>query len=163
MQDSVREGGILGVVLICVAMGVGTVLVHHAGLQAIARHAAARRRRPGAAMLGVIFGIFAVHLVEIALYAAAFYLAVKGLRLGRLVGQVAGTDLEILYFSAETYTTLGFGDIVPDGPLRLLASFEPLNGLILLGWSASFMHVEMQRLAAPAVEVDLAAPPGGPR
>ena len=27
-----------------------------------------------------------------------------------------GADLELLYFSAETYTSLGFGDIIPSGP-----------------------------------------------
>jgi hypothetical protein len=34
---------------------------------------------------------------------------------------------------------------VPEGPLRLLASFEPLNGLILIAWSGSFTYLEVQR------------------
>ena len=50
-----------------------------------------------------------------------------------------------LYFSAETFTSLGFGDIVPTGSLRLLAGFEALNGLLLIGWSASYIYISMER------------------
>jgi len=50
-----------------------------------------------------------------------------------------------LYFSAETYTSLGFGDLTPAGPLRLLSGVEALNGLVLIGWSASFTYIAMER------------------
>jgi len=50
-----------------------------------------------------------------------------------------------MYFSAETYTSLGFGDITPVGPIRLLAGIEALNGLLLIGWSASFTYIAMER------------------
>lgn len=50
-----------------------------------------------------------------------------------------------LYFSAETYTSLGYGDVVPGGALRLLAGMEALNGLLLIGWSASFIYIAMER------------------
>jgi hypothetical protein len=134
----------LDVAAICLLIGAVTTLLHHEGLHAIGRHAA-QVERTRLVMLGVIFGIFALHLVEIGLYSGACAVAVDLLHLGRLVGDVEGTNLEVLYFSAETFTTLGFGDIVPEGSLRLLAGFESLNGLILLGWSASFVYVEVQR------------------
>ena len=64
--------------------------------------------------------------------------------LGTLGG--AGSSLaDEAYFSAETYTSLGFGDVVPNGSLRLLAGIEALNGLLMIGWSASFLFIEMQR------------------
>jgi Ion channel len=134
------------VIAICAATGLATVLLHHAGLLRIS--ALALRFAPGRAgtvMLGVVAGIFLLHLAEIGIYSAAIGVAIDALHLGRLVGDVDGSNLELLYFSAETYTSLGFGDILPSGPMRLLASFEPLNGLILLGWSASFVHVEVDR------------------
>lgn len=140
----------LEILLVIVAIGVSTILLHHQGLGLIARYIAGRRDHRRRLILSVILGIFILHLVEIALYALTFLVAIELLRLGQLVGNVAGTDLELLYFAAETYTGLGFGDIVPEGHLRLLASFEPLNGMILLGWSASFIYVEMQRLGAPS-------------
>lgn len=57
-----------------------------------------------------------------------------------------------LYFSAETYTSLGFGDLTPNGPVRLLAGVEALNGLLLIGWSASFTYLCMERFWSPADE-----------
>jgi hypothetical protein len=130
---------------LCLVVGLSTVLLHFEGLRAIDRLAASGTRRSRATVLCVILGILWLHLAEIGLYAGAFVLAADVLRLGRLAGDVDGTGLEYLYFSAETFTTLGFGDIVPEGPLRLLASFEPLNGLILIAWSGSFTYLEVQR------------------
>src|SRR3954466_5943944 len=121
------------IVLICLTVAVTTVVVHQEGLTAIARLARRVEGRHSRAMvLGVIFGILGLHLLEIGIYSAAYDAAADLFHLGRLVGDVEGTDLEYFYFSAETFTTLGFGDIVPEGPMRLLASFEPLNGLILV-------------------------------
>jgi hypothetical protein len=135
-------------ILLCVAVGVATVLLHQEGLRRLER-VAARVEHVGRharwVMLAAVLGIFGLHLLEIGIYAGAYAVAADLLHLGHLVGDVTGSDLEFVYFSAETYTSLGFGDIVPEGVMRLLASFEPLNGLILLGWSASFIHVEVQR------------------
>ncbi len=39
---------------------------------------------------------------------------------------------------------MGFGDIVPTGPLRFVCGVEALNGLLLIGWSASFTYVFME-------------------
>ena len=52
---------------------------------------------------------------------------------------------DILYFSLTTYTSLGYGDIVPLGPSRLLAGVEALVGLVLIAWTASFTYFEMRR------------------
>jgi hypothetical protein len=48
-----------------------------------------------------------------------------------------------------TYTTLGFGDIVPVGPVRFLTSVEALTGFVLITWSASFTYLEMNRFWKP--------------
>ena len=39
---------------------------------------------------------------------------------------------------------MGFGDITPEGPLRLLTAAEALVGLVLITWSASFTFLIMQ-------------------
>jgi hypothetical protein len=44
---------------------------------------------------------------------------------------------------------LGYGDVVPHGPLRLLAGVEALTGLLMIGWSASFTYVSMARFWTP--------------
>ena len=136
------------IIMLCVAVGVATVLLHQEGLRRLERVAASVEhvgRHARWMMLAAVLGIYGLHLLEIGIYAGAYAVATDLLHLGHLVGDVTGSDLEFVYFSAETYTSLGFGDIVPEGVMRLLASFEPLNGLILLGWSASYIYVEVQR------------------
>ena len=49
------------------------------------------------------------------------------------------------YFSAMTFTTVGFGDVYPLVPVRFLAGTETLTGLVLVTWSASFTFLEMAR------------------
>ncbi len=44
-----------------------------------------------------------------------------------------GGFLSALYFSAVTATSVGYGDIVPTGPARVLAIIESAAGLILFG------------------------------
>jgi hypothetical protein len=53
-----------------------------------------------------------------------------------------------LYFSAETYTSLGYGDLVPHASLRMLAGMEALNGLLLIGWSSSTIYIAMEKFWA---------------
>jgi len=45
---------------------------------------------------------------------------------------------------AAVYTTVGFGDITPEGPMRILVCIEALAGLVLITWSASFTFLVMQ-------------------
>ena len=44
-----------------------------------------------------------------------------------------------LYFAAISYTTLGFGDVLIEGPWRLLSGACAANGLLLFGLSAAFL------------------------
>jgi Ion channel len=96
-------------------------------------------------LLVVIFGAFAAHFIEISVYGSAIYFLVQDLGFGSLKGLSGFTFENCLYFSAETYTSLGFGDVAPTGPLRLLSGVETLNGLLLIGWSASFAYIAMER------------------
>lgn len=99
----------------------------------------------------VMASIFACHIVCIWIYGLAFWLLQHHSNLGRLVGEsvnkgIYGTDLfSMVYYSTITYTSLGFGDIVPTGGFRLLSGIEVLNGLVLIGWTVSFAFLAMQR------------------
>ena len=96
--------------------------------------------------MGVILGTLVAHIAEMALYGAVLYALIAGLGIGHLGGRGAPSLATCMYFSAETYTSLGFGDLTPVGPVRLLAGIEALNGLLLIGWSASFTYMSMERL-----------------
>jgi Ion channel len=108
-------------------------------------------RLPGMALpdrfklLVVIAVAFVAHAVEIVLYAMAVYVLVGYLGAGDLAGSAGSLFEACLYFSAQTYTSLGFGDVSPTGPVRFLAGVEALNGLLLIGWTASFTYISMER------------------
>jgi hypothetical protein len=96
-------------------------------------------------ILVVLAVVVAAHLIEASLYATAYYVMQTHLELGKLVGHLEGDVLDFFYFSIATYTTLGIGDVHPSGAMRLLAGVEALNGLVLIGWSASFTYLTMER------------------
>jgi hypothetical protein len=96
-------------------------------------------------LLFVIISAFFAHAAEIALYGVAFYTLTRYLGGSAHVGRLGSSLANSLYFSAETYTSLGFGDFTPVGPLRLLTGGEALNGLLLIGWSASFTYISMEK------------------
>ena len=102
-------------------------------------------------LLLVTFCLFAVHLIEVLLYAVALSL-LDWFGYGDLVGAVdkgPSWFFDHFYFSIASYTTLGIGDIVPVGPIRLIAGVEALNGLVLIAWSASFTYLAMERRWGP--------------
>jgi hypothetical protein len=101
----------------------------------------ARRAKVLVAMLGAIGS----HVLHIALFAAAYYFLRDSLGLGGLGGQFHDVFSSYLYFSAETYTSLGFGDIYPLGQIRMVVGIEALTGLLMISWTASFTYFEMSR------------------
>src|SRR5262245_61628002 len=66
----------------------------------------------------------AAHLIQIALWAAAFV----------MVGALPSFD-RALYYSAQSYTALGYGDVMVSEQWLLLGPLESINGLLLFGLS----------------------------
>jgi voltage-gated potassium channel Kch len=132
------------VVVACLALVVLTTLLHYEALRLLSAALPQLRVVPRARLIAVILGTFAAHALEIALYAAVIYALVHGVGAGTLGAADAPAWTTALYFSAETYTSLGYGDVVPQGALRALAGVEALNGLLLIGWTASYTYVAMQ-------------------
>lgn len=96
-------------------------------------------------IVGVILGSFLAHALEIVIYALAIYLIVHHGTAGTFSDQHEPSFDLCLYFSAQAYTTLGFGDVVLDGPVRFIAGVEALQGLLMIGWSTSFAYLTMER------------------
>jgi voltage-gated potassium channel Kch len=79
--------------------------------------------------------IIVLHLLEITAWAVFF------------VWQGAMPDLpSSLYFSAVTYTTTGYGDVVLPQDWRLLGGVEALTGILMCGWSTAFFFAVIERL-----------------
>lgn len=92
-----------------------------------------------------IFGVLIAHTIEIWIFAASYYWLLQAGWHGSLARNFDGSLLDCAYFSFTTYTSLGNGDIEPGGHLRFLAGLESLVGLVMIGWTASFIYVEMTR------------------
>ena len=98
----------------------------------------------------VIVPIFTAHILNIWLYALIYLMIAHATSMGLIAGSaISGLGkgvsfYDYLYFSAVTYTTVGFGDIVATGMLRMLAATEALNGLVLMGWTISFTYLAME-------------------
>ncbi len=89
---------------------------------------------------GAVLAALSFHLLEIALFALGLVLLTRSDQFGRLEG-VARDDLpNYFYYSTVTYTTLGFGDIIPSGPVRFVTAFESLTGIVLAAWTASIIY-----------------------
>ena len=84
-------------------------------------------------------------MVEIAIFAVGIELLNRGDRYGEISGEQSSTFADHLYYSAVTFTSLGFGDLTPTGWMRLLTAVEALTGLVLVAWTASLAFVAMQQ------------------
>ncbi len=133
------------VVAFCITLLILTTVIHYEVLRALTLGLPALNIPPRTKLIAVIFVAFTAHALEILLYALTVYLLVRYKGFGVLADTTKFSFNVCFYFSAETYTSLGYGDIVPNGDLRLLAGVEALNGLLLIGWSASYTYIAMER------------------
>ena len=133
------------IVCTCVLLVLATTVLHYEVLHALNAGLPALGIPNRMKLLVVIITAFLTHAVEMAMYGAALYVLVTYLGAGALDGTPGLSLANCMYFSAETYTSLGFGDIMPTGHVRLLAGVETLNGLLLIGWSSSFTYISMER------------------
>ncbi len=101
-----------------------------------------------AVMMVVTLVTAAAHLTQIALWALAFL----------MVGEIS-TFETAFYFSAQNYTSLGYGDIVLSGRWRLLGPLEAVNGLLLFGVSTALMFAVLSRLIVNRLRSQLGHPP----
>ncbi len=133
------------VVLSCILLIALTTLIHYEALSGLTARLPTLGIPSRTKLLVVIFVAFVAHALEIALYGLALFLLADWGGAGSLSGPGGPSLGNCLYFSAETYSSLGFGDLIPVGPVRLLAGVEALNGLLLIGWSASYAYIAMER------------------
>ncbi len=127
------------------AMVVTTILIHGAGITALARgmqlevdaveahhHFSLKR---AVAILVIVLALFTLHGIEIWLYAAVYL----------VIGAVQNLEAAV-YYSTITYASIGFGDSEMARPWRLVGAIEGINGVLLLGWSTAFFVTVVARL-----------------
>ena len=134
---------VLGATLVAVAV---CVLVQYEGLVMLQRGLAGlHTRHQRVKVLYVIMTVLFLHVIEIWVFGLTLWLLQQWPAFGHIAGQSELHIYDAIYFSAVTFSTVGYGDIAPVGPIRLLAGTEALVGLVLITWSASFTYLEMER------------------
>ena len=121
------------VLFLCLAIGLVCVVLH-ANVLTYVENSFAQINETRKALPRIWIILLTTHVIEMWLYAAGYWIATR-LNVGALAPVNEWQDF--VYFSAVVYTTLGFGDIVPEGAIRLLAASEALVGLCLIAWSAT--------------------------
>jgi len=134
----------LSVFLIAAVLVAGTVVVHAAGLALMLSYLMkSKAELPTQAwpitwmLVRVAWLLIFIHACEISVW-AVFYLWERCL-----------PDAEsAFYFSAVTYTTIGYGDVVLTKPWRILGPIEGVTGILMCGLSAGLFFATVTRIYA---------------
>ena len=95
--------------------------------------------------------IILLHVTEITAWAVIYASA----------GAIPGMQ-SAWYFSAVTYTTTGYGDLVLPQEWRLVGAIEALTGILMCGWSTGFFFAVVSRMYRdPATSSDSPHRPQG--
>lgn len=135
----------LGQLLVAAMLLAVCVLIHTWGTFAIKRPLRVWFRAPGETrirhpflILVVLFlFIFALHAVEMLVWAVAYW----------HVGALPTFD-DAVYFSVTSYTTVGYGDVTLGPEWRTLGATEAAVGILLFGWSTALLFAVIQKLYA---------------
>jgi hypothetical protein len=129
-----------------------TVFIHAVGALRVVIPLARMWRRGGAArprhsptstLVRLVNGLLILHLIEMALWAAVF-----------IAAGVFSSFETSLYFSLTSYTTVGYGDVLPPQSWRLLGPIEAAVGVLLLGVSTGVLVTAVTRIYADLLEDD---------
>lgn len=136
-------------VLVTIILVALTTVIHYEVLSALNHWLPTLKLPSRTKLLVVLFAMFLAHSFEILIYGIALFTLVAGMSIGGLSGSVELSLVNCVYLSAEAYTSIGFGPVIPIGATRLLIGAEALNGLLLIGWSASYAFIAMERYWVP--------------
>jgi hypothetical protein len=116
-----------------------TVVMHLALLRKLAQLASRFKQLTTLHMASIVIVAIIGHLVEIFVFATALAGLAESGRYGtvNLEVKLDFESLNYFYLSALTYTSLGFSDHAPKGPLRLFVAMEAVTGLVLITWTAA--------------------------
>lgn len=133
---------IVGVTALAVA---AAVVIHHEVSRCAISYLNTRNFSKRRRMLTLVFSLLLTHVGQIWMFAYTAYLLLTMSGAGGVFYDFDPGILDLVYLSASTFTTLGYGDIVPHGSIRFLYGTQALTGFTLITWSASLTFLEMQQ------------------
>jgi ion channel len=103
--------------------------------------AATRTLHPSLLLIGVMSSTVSVlmiaHGMEVIVWSALYSIV-----------DIAPPGTNLVYFAFVNYTTLGYGDVVPDKRWQLLGPITAMNGVLLFGWSTAVIFEVLRRTLA---------------
>jgi len=100
-------------------------------------------------LIRVVFGLLLLHLLQITVWAAFYHLR----------GCFASFDLSF-YYSATSYATVGYGDVIPPLPWRVFGAIEAVTGVLMFGWSTGVLFSVVSHLQSHFLKIPDNSPPG---
>lgn len=85
-------------------------------------------------MIATVAVLMAAHILEVLVWALVYW-----------IFNAAPRSAGLVYFAFVNYTTLGYGDVVPNERWRLLGPMTAMNGVMLFGWSTALIFEMLRR------------------
>ncbi len=132
--------------LLALFLTIVTVMIHAAGSMHVVLPMAgiwSKKRethkiaKPGLLLSRMVSGLLLLNLLEMSIWAMAFV----------VLGILPDFD-SALYYSLKSYTTVGYGDVLPPVAWRLIGPIEAAVGVLMLGWSTAFIVAAVQQIFA---------------
>lgn len=93
-------------------------------------------------IIRVVFGLLLLHLLQIGVWAAFFQ------------HKEFFPDFETaLYYSATSYSTVGYGDVIPPDHWRIYGAIEAVTGILMFGWSTGVLFAIVNRLQSKLIHM----------
>jgi hypothetical protein len=111
--------------------------------------AAKETLHPALLLIGIMTSTVSVlmiaHALEVIVWSAVYSIV-----------DIAPPGTGLVYFAFVNYTTLGYGDVIPQERWRLLGPITAMNGVLLFGWSTAVIFEVLRRalaLTSPALGI----------
>lgn len=130
--------------LLNIALVMTSIYLHYEVLNRMSRLMPVLPLKPRSRIVVGVIGVLLAHVLEVLVFATGYWIEADFSH-GFLSGDFDGSFSDYIYFSFAAFTTLGFGDIVPEGNFRWLTGIEALTGFVLITWSASYLFLEMSQ------------------
>ena len=128
-------------IVVTVALVVMCVVLHTSAFRLLDNHVTCRPWKVWTKVIVGLLGSIMAHMLEVGAFAVSYCMLARFETFGRIDGDISHALQDYFYYSIATYSTLGYGDLVPVGPLRVMSGVEALLGLVLVAWTASYLFI----------------------
>lgn len=85
-------------------------------------------------MTSVVSVLMIAHALEVIVWSMVY-----------LMVDITPPGAGLIYFAFVNYTTLGYGDVIPQERWQLLGPMTAMNGVLLFGWSTAVIFEVLRR------------------